>query len=79
MAEIDWMEPAEVRSRDDGGSDLYYEFKTIRTGPLAEMVRWTMALTSDERKRVVIDAAGLGSVNIHDITAMAAREDFPSA
>jgi hypothetical protein len=78
MAEIDWNAPAEVQSRQDGGSDMYYDFKPIRSGTLVEMIRWTMALDSEERKRVVIDAAGVGSINIHDINALAEREDFPA-
>ena len=74
---IDWTARAEAHHRDDGGSDMFYDFKQLRTGPLAEVVRWVRDLPRDERARVIVDAAGLGSLNIHEVNALAARPDFP--
>ena len=79
MSEIDWAAAAQVHERDDGGSDMFYEFKTLKTGTLAEMVAWVIALPVDQKARVVIDAAGVGSLNIHDIGTLAGRPDFPGA
>ncbi len=78
MAEMDWDAHAEVQCRDDGGSDLYYDFKTLKTGSFADMIRWVLALPSVERARVIIDARGIGSHNIHDITLLSQRDDFPT-
>ena len=79
MAEINWDAAAQIHERDDGGSDLFYEFKTLKTCTLAEMIAYVVALPTDQKARVVIDAAGVGSLNIHDITGLAARADFPGA
>lgn len=75
---IDWAARAEAHHRDDGGSDMFYDFKLLRSGPLAEVVAWVRDLPSDERARVIVDAAGVGSLNIHDVHALAARPDFPT-
>ncbi len=79
MADIDWNTPAEAHRRDDGGSDMYYEFKVMRNGPLAETIRWVLDLPSEDRARVVIDAKGVGTINIGEITALSQRADFPTA
>ena len=79
MTEIKWDAAAQVHERDDGGSDMFYEFKTLKTGTLAELVAYVIALPVDQKARVVIDAAGVGSLNVHDITNLAARPDFPGA
>ncbi|WP_340313024.1 hypothetical protein [Rhizorhabdus argentea] len=77
MNDINWDAAAEVHERDDGGSDMYYGFKTLKGGSLAELVAYVMALPTEQRERVVIDAAGVGSMNIHEIGALAERSDFP--
>lgn len=78
MTDINWDAAAEVHERDDGGSDMYYGFKTLKAGSLAELVAYVMALPAAQRERVVIDAAGVGSMNIHEIGALAERSDFPA-
>jgi hypothetical protein len=77
MEAIDWNAPAALHERDDGGSDMHYHFKTLRKGPLAELVRDVAAMTTAERARVVIDVEGGKSLNVGEILALAAREDLP--
>lgn len=76
MSDVNWDTPARLHERDDGGSDMFYDFKTLRSGSLAELVGHVMALPPAERQRVVIDSAS-GSIAIQDIAALAARPDFP--
>jgi len=77
MKDIQWDAAAQLLERGDGGSDMFYDFKTLKSGPLAELVAYVMALPPEQRERVVIDAAGVGSMNIHDIRLLAERDDFP--
>ncbi len=79
MKTIQWDTPAKLLERDDDGSDMYFSFKTLTSGTLAELVAHVMALPSDQRDRLVIDAVGVGSLNIHDVGELAARADFPAA
>jgi hypothetical protein len=76
MQAIDWNAPANLLERDDAGSDLHYEFKTIASGRLAELVRHVAALGSGDRARMVIDS-GNASYNVGQIMELAAREDLP--
>jgi len=77
MNEVNWGAPARLHERNDGGSDMFYDFKTLKTGSLAELIAHVMALPAEDRLRVVIDSAN-GSINIQDIAALAARPDFPA-
>src|ERR1700741_1072669 len=77
MKDIHWDAAAKAHERDDGGSDMYYDFKTLKSGTLAELVGWVMALPADQPERVVIDAMGVGTINVHDIGVLAEREDSP--
>lgn len=77
MTDVKWDADAKLLEREDGGSDLYYGFKTLRSGSLAELVAHVMNLPSDQRERLVIDAVGVGSMNIHDVGLLAERDDFP--
>ncbi|KKC26317.1 hypothetical protein [Sphingomonas sp. SRS2] len=79
MKDINWDAPAQLHERSDGGSDMFYDFKTLKSGPLAELVAHVMALPTAERERVVIDAAGIGSINVQDIAGLAERSDFPAS
>lgn len=76
MRAIDWSVPATLHERDDGGSDLHYDFRTIATGTLGELVRRVAGLSSAERARLVIDSGG-GTINVGEIMALAQREDLP--
>jgi hypothetical protein len=77
MEAIDWNAPAALHERDDSGSDLHYHFKTLRKGPLAELVREVAAMSTADRARVVIDVEGGKSFNVGEILVLAAREDLP--
>lgn len=77
MKDVNWDAAAQVHERDDGGSDMFYDFKTLKSGSLAELVAYVMALPMEQRVRVVIDAVGVGSLNIHDVALLAERNDFP--
>ncbi len=79
MDAVNWSAPAELHERDDAGSDMFVEFKTLKTGPLGALIAHVMTLPTDQKARLVIDASGVGSLNIHDITVLANREDFPGA
>lgn len=76
MTDVNWDAPARLHERNDGGSDMFYDFKTLKSGSLAELIVHVMALPTEDRQRVVIDSAS-GSINIQDIAALAARPDFP--
>ncbi len=77
MEAIDWNAPAVLHQRDDSGSDMHYSFKTLRKGPLGELVREVAAMDTAERARVVIDVEGGKSLNVGEILVLAARKDLP--
>ena len=77
MRPIDWQTPATLHSRDDDGSDMHYDFRELRKGPLSELVRHVATLSADERSRVVIDVAGGSTLNVAEILDLAQREDLP--
>ena len=77
MDKIDWAAPATLHERDDGGSDMHYDFRTVRKGALGELVRHVAALAPAERARLVIDVAGGTTLNVGEIVALAQREDLP--
>ena len=76
MQAIEWNAPATLIQRDDAGSDLHYEFKTIASGSLAELVHRVAAMGINERARLVIDS-GTASYNVGQIMELAGREDLP--
>ena len=76
MQAIDWTVPATLIERDDEGSDLHYEFKTVATGSLGELVRQVAGLPAVERARLVIDS-GTSSYNVGQIMELAGRDDLP--
>ncbi len=79
MEPFDWNAEAIVQERDDGGSDMYYEFKTVARGSVAAMVTHVCALPSEEQARLVMDVKGGGTLNIAQINALAQRADFPGS
>ena len=79
MEKIDWDQPASLEERSDGGSDLYFEFRTVAKGSVAELVAQVLALTPAERARLVIDCGAGGTFNMSQIMALAARPDYPGA
>ena len=76
MQTIDWTAPATLHERDDGGSDLHYDFRTVATGSLGELVRRVADLPAAARARLVIDGGG-NTLNVGEIMALAQREDLP--
>ena len=77
MPTTDWDAPATLHARDDGGSEMHYNFAVLATGPLGELVRQVAAMPADERARIVLDVAGGKSLNISEILALAAQDDLP--
>lgn len=77
MNAIDWSASAKLLERNDGGSDMYFEFTERGSGALSELVSRIVAMPSAEAARVVIDAGPLGTFNAADIRKLAERTDFP--
>ena len=77
MQTVDWQAAATLHSRDDGGSDLHYDFREVRKGPLAELVRHVAALSANDRSRMVVDVSGGSTLNVAEIMSLAQREDLP--
>lgn len=77
MTLVDWSAQAKLLERQDGGSDLYYEFTQLRGAPLSELVADVAAMPAADRARMVIDAGPGGTLNVGDILALAARDDYP--
>ncbi len=75
---VDWQGPAKLIERDDDGSELSYNFKELQSGSLSELISTVMSMSTMERARVLIDAAGQGTFTVGDIAGLAARDDFPS-
>lgn len=74
---MDWNANVTVHERDDAGSDMYFEFKTVNKGPLGAMVRHIAGLPAADRARLVIDLGPDGTINMTQIMALATRADFP--
>lgn len=74
---IDWCASATMLERNDSGSDIDIDFRTIATAPLADLVAKTVAMLPEERARIVIDRGPQGTIAFNDIMALAARPDFP--
>ncbi len=74
MSATDWEAQATLRERDDGGSDLQYNFTVLKTGALREMVAHVVAMEAAQRARVVIEVAGGRSLNVTEILELAAKE-----
>jgi hypothetical protein len=74
---FDWNAPALLIERQDDGSDLQFEFRTIREGTLGELVREVVVMDPLARARMVIDARAVGTFNVGDILALSQRPSFP--
>lgn len=74
---VDWNAQASLIERDDGGSEMYFEFKTLAKGTLAELVAHVASLPAGERARLVLDRGPDGTLAVQEILALAARPDFP--
>lgn len=74
MAGLDWDAGATLSERDDGGSELQYNFTVLRKGPLRDLVAAVVAMDGAQRARVVIEVAGGKSLNLGEILELASKE-----
>jgi hypothetical protein len=74
MSATDWDAQATLRERDDGGSELQYNFAVLAKGSLREMVALVVAMEAAQRARVVIEVPGGKSLNIGEILELSAKE-----
>ena len=70
-----WNDAATLHRRDDEG--LLSDFRAIRRGTLAAMIRHVQSLPPAERGHYVIDKAGDHRLSAHEIEVLANRPDFP--
>ncbi len=77
MDAMDWNADATLHERDDGGSEMHYNFRTLRKAPLGQLVRDVAAMPAGDRARMVIDVAGGRTLNVGDIMALSTRDDLP--
>lgn len=73
---VDWEAYCSLHRADDGGG-LLDATKIIRRGSLAEMVKFVMMLPDEKRREYVIEKAGDHRLMFTEISALAARGDFP--
>lgn len=74
---VDWTAPCTMMERDDSGSDRDVDFRTVCTGPLADLVAKVVAMSPADRTRIIIDRGPHGTIAFNDIMALSARTDFP--
>jgi hypothetical protein len=73
-----WNSPATLHRSNDGGG-VFGGFKAVRSGTLADMVRYVMSLPEEERADYAIEKEGDHRLQIAEIAALARRLDFPAA
>ena len=73
---VQWDDRAEIHSAEDG-QGILDGGKGLRGGTLAQMVAQVMAYPPAERDRFVIQKAGDHRLDLAEIEALAARDDFP--
>lgn len=73
---VQWDDRAEIHSAEDG-QGILDGGKGLRGGTLAQMVSQVMAYSPAERGRFVIQKAGDHRLDLAEIEALAARDDFP--
>ena len=73
---VQWDDRAEIHSAEDG-QGILDGGKGLRGGTLAQMVSQVMADPPAERGRFVIQKAGDHRLDLAEIEALAARDDFP--
>ena len=74
---IQWDDRASLHRTDDGDG-VFDGAKGLRSGTFAELIRQMMAYPEDERGKYYIEKAGDREYHAAEISALAAREDFPS-
>lgn len=73
MSGLDWDAQGTLHERDDGGSELQYNFNALKKGTLRELVAEVAAMDAAQRARLVIDVAGGKSLNVVEILELAAK------
>jgi hypothetical protein len=73
---IGWADFATLHHRDYGGG-LLFEFKVIRRGSLATLIRHVMRLPKGDRRNYVIEKPGDHRLDQPEIEQLASRPDFP--
>lgn len=79
MTALDWNAPARLLEREDGGSDMYVDFKERGAGLLCALIAQVTILPATERARMVIDAGVQGLFNVSGIMALSERADYPGS
>lgn len=74
MSGLDWNAEATLHERDDAGSEMQYNFNVLNKAPLRDLVTQVVAMSTDERARLVIDIAGGKSLNVAEILEIAKAE-----
>lgn len=72
-----WNDRASLHRRDDDG--VFYEFKSLRHGTIAELVRYVMNLPDEQRLNYAIEKSGDHRYEYSEIRALYMRPDFPRA
>lgn len=73
---IEWDDRASIHKIGDGRG-LLDGMKALYRGTLAEMVKRIMQMPEEDRSEFVIQKAGDHRLELNEITALAARPDFP--
>lgn len=74
MDSIDLQADGTLHERDDGGSEMQYNFSVVQKGPIAELLRAVVAMTAEQRARLVLDVPGGRSLSVGEMLALAAQE-----
>ena len=73
----DWGDHASLHRSNDGGG-LLSDLKAVRSGKLADLIRFVTTLPESEQDHYVIDKAGDHRLGIGEIRALSRRADFPA-
>lgn len=72
---IDWNDSSDLLKKGDTG--VGFQFKAIRRGSFAELIRFVLNLPESEQDDYVIQKSGDRQFGIADIRTLAASPDFP--
>ena len=73
----EWNDGAALLRNEDSG--VGYQFKTIRRGTFAELIRFILTLSEDEQNDYAIQKSGDRRFEIAEIRTLAASPDFPKS
>ena len=73
---IGWDDMSALHRSDDGGGILS-DFKAVRHGTLAELIRFVLTMPEGDRQRYAIEKSGDHRLPIGEILALSRRPDFP--